>query len=82
MTPFDKFLQFLVKSWRLDVVILAKLGVLLLLLLFFSFSLVVIRQVHLMSRTVSTQLDKPLMWAGRFLAILTLGVFILGVIVL
>lgn len=82
MTPFDKLLQFLVKSWRLDIVILGKLGALLLLFLFFCFSLVVVRQVHLMSQTVNTQLDKPLMWAGRGLVGLTILVFILGLVIL
>lgn len=82
MTPFDKLLQFLVKSWRLDIVVLSKLGVLLLLFLFFSFSLVVVRQVELMSRTVSTELDSLLKLAGKFLVALAVIAFIIGLIVL
>lgn len=82
MTPFEKILQFLVRSWRMDVTILAKLGVLLLLFFFFMFSLVVVRQVNLMSRTVSTELDKSLMWAGRFLILLSVAAFILGICIL
>lgn len=82
MTPFDKFLQFLVNSWKLDIVILAKLGMLTLLFLFFLFSLVVARQVNLMSHTVTTRLDKWLLWAGRILVLLAVGAFILGICIL
>ena len=82
MTPFDRFLQLLVINWRIDVVILGKLGMLLLLLLYFVFSLVVVRQVDLMAKTIHTQLDKPLKIAAYFLTILAAGAFILGLIVL
>ena len=82
MTPFDQFLQFLVKSWKIDVVILAKAGSLILLFVFFLFSLVVVRQVGLMNQTVSTELDKPLMWAGRVLIVLAIAAFILGLCIL
>ncbi|MDZ7587594.1 MAG: DUF5657 family protein [Patescibacteria group bacterium] len=82
MTPFDKFLQLLVKGWRLDAWILGKLGALVLFFLFVLFALVVVRQVSLMSRTVQTPLDKWLMWAGRGLFILAIAAFILGICIL
>lgn len=82
MTPFENFLQLLVKSWRLDIILLAKLGTLLLFLLFFAFSLVVTRQIHLMSETVTTQMDVFLKWAGRFLVLLAIGAFVLALIIL
>lgn len=82
MTPFEKFLQLLVKSWRFDIIILAKLGMLLLLLLFILFALVVVRQVNLMSQTVTTELDRLLMWAGRILVLLAVGAFVLGICIL
>lgn len=82
MTPFEKFLQFLVTSWRLDVAILTKFGALLLFFLFFLFALVVVRQVHLMSHTVTTNMDQWLMWAGRFLVLLAIAAFVLALIIL
>lgn len=82
MTPFDKFLQLLVSGWRLDVVILGKIGALILLLIFLIFSLVVVRQVDLMAKTIHTQLDKPLKIAAYLLTILAAGAFILGLCIL
>lgn len=82
MTPFDQFLQFLVSSWRLDLTILAKVAVLLLFFLFFMFSLVVLRQVDLMAKTIHTQLDKPLKIAAYFLVVLAISAFILSLWIL
>jgi len=82
MTPFEKLLQFLVINWRIDIVILGKSGMLLLLFLYFVFSLVVVRQVDLMARTIHTQLDKSLKIAAYFLTILAAGAFILGLWIL
>lgn len=82
MTPFDKFLQLLVRGWRFDIVLLGKAGALLLLLIYFIFSLVVVRQVDLMAKTIHTELDKPLKIAAYLLAILAAGVFILGIWIL
>ena len=76
MTPFEKFLQFLVFGWRLDVVILAKLGVWLFLLLYIGFSLVVVRQVKLMSRTVNGFLENQLSIMAWALVLLAVAVFI------
>ncbi|OGD57816.1 hypothetical protein A3I57_00820 [Candidatus Beckwithbacteria bacterium RIFCSPLOWO2_02_FULL_47_23] len=76
MTPFDQFLQFLVAGWRLDVAILAKLGVWLFLLLYLGFSLVVVRQVKLMSHTVNGFLENQLSIMAWALVLLAVAVFI------
>ena len=76
MTPFDQFLQFLVAGWRLDVAILAKLGVWLFLLLYLGFSLVVVRQVKLMSHTVNGFLENQLSIMAWVLVLLAVAVFI------
>ena len=76
MTPFERMLQFLVSSWRLDVAILANLGVWLFLLLYIVFSLVVVRQVRLMSRTVTGFLEKELLIIAWALVLLAVAVFI------
>ena len=76
MTPFEKLLQFLVAGWRLDVAILAKLGVWLFLLLYIGFSLVVVRQVRLISHTVNGFLENQLGVLAWFLVGLAVAVFI------
>lgn len=66
MTPFDQLLQFLVANWRVDLGIIGKLSVGLLLILYLVFTLVVVRQVQLMNRTISGLLSRPLLimaWA-------------------
>ncbi len=80
MTPFEKFLQFLVVDWRFDLAMLGKLGVGLFLLLYLGFSLVVVRQVKLMSRTVTGFLEKQLLVMGWFLVVLAVAVFIFSLV--
>lgn len=82
MTPFEKILLFITQNWRWNVLVAAKIGMLMLLFLYFLFSLVVVRQIDLMSRTVSTTIDKYLRWAGRGLMGLAILVFILGLVIL
>lgn len=82
MTPFEKFLQFLIAGWRLDVVILAKLGVWLFLLLYIGFSLVVVRQVKLMSHTVNGFLENQLSIMAWALVLLAVAAFIISLIIL
>ncbi len=82
MTPFDKLLEFLFKSWRVDVLILGKLGVLLFLFLYLLFSLMVVRQISLMSRTINGSIEKRLMMAGKALVGLAIGVIVLALFVL
>ena len=76
MTPFEKFLQFLVANGRVDLEIIAKLAVGLLLSLYLVFTLVVVRQVQLMNRTISGLLSRPLMVMAWALVVLAVGVLI------
>ena len=82
MTPFDNFLKYLVKTWQIDLFWLAKAGVLLLLLLYFLFTLVVIRQVKTMSQTITGVLEKELMLAAKLLTGLAVVVFFIALIIL
>jgi len=82
MTPFDKLLQFLFRSWQIDLIILAKGGILLFLFLYILFSLVVVRQIQLMDKTIKGLLQKWLIWAAKTLVGLAIIAFILAVIVL
>jgi hypothetical protein len=82
MTPFDRILEYLTKTWRVDVLILGKGGVLLFLLLYFLFSLVVVKQVRLMSETVTGGVEKELAVAAKGLVGLAVLVFFLALIIL
>jgi len=82
MTPFDKLLEFLTQTWRADVLILAKLGILLFLFLYFLFSLVVIKQIKLMSETVKGEMENFLLLAAKILVGLAVVVFIMALIIL
>lgn len=82
MTPFDSLLQFLTQNWQVEVTLLAKLGMLLLLFLYFIFSLVVVRQIKLMGKTLSGLFEKELMIGAKILVGLSVFVFILGLIIL
>ncbi|MFH0942674.1 MAG: DUF5657 family protein [Candidatus Beckwithbacteria bacterium] len=82
MPSIESILKFITQNWRLDALILGKAGVLMFLFLYFMFSLVVLRQINLMSRTVTTGFDKILVWAARGLILLAVAVFILGLILL
>ncbi len=82
MTPAEKFLESLVKTWRVDLLIMSKLGVLLFLGLFILFSLVVVKQVKLMSNTINGVMEDGLVLAARLLVALAVLAFILGLVVL
>ncbi|MEA3354949.1 MAG: DUF5657 family protein [Patescibacteria group bacterium] len=82
MTPFDNFLKYLSKTWQIDLFWLAKGGVLLLLFLYFLFTLVVIRQIKTMSQTITGVLEKELILAAQLLMILAIGVFFIAIIIL
>jgi len=82
MTPFDRILEYLTRTWRVDVLILGKIGVLLFLLLYFLFSLVVVRQVRLMGKTVTGVMEKELVVAAKVLVGLATVVFFLALIIL
>lgn len=82
MTPFDKLLLFLVNTWQIDLVIVAKIAVVIFLLLYIVFSLVVVRQVNLMSRTINGLMEKNLLWGARALVVLAVAALVMGLIVL
>ncbi len=82
MTPFDKFLEFLIGSWRLDLSILGKLAVLLLLGIYIVFALVVVKQVKLMNRAIDGLMNQPLLVMVWLLVVLAVTVFIMSVVIL
>jgi len=82
MTPFDRILEYLTRTWRGDVLILGKIGMLLFLLLYFLFSLVVVRQVRLMAETVTGVIEKELAVAAKALVGLAVAVFFMALVIL
>jgi len=82
MTPFDRALEFLTRTWRVDVLIMGKAGVLVFLFLYFLFSLVVVRQVRLMCETVTGVVEKELAVAAKVLVGLAVAAFILALVIL
>ena len=82
MTPFDKLLQILTQNWQLEVWLVAKIGVLVALFLYFMFSLVVVRQIKLMGRTLNGLLEKELMIGARVLVGLAVAMFVLALVIL
>jgi|APSaa5957512622_1039677.scaffolds.fasta_scaffold38836_2 hypothetical protein len=82
MTPFDSFLDFLTKTWKVDLLWFSKGGVLLFLFLYFLFTLVVIRQIRTMSQTITGVLEKELILAARLLMLLSIAVFVIAVVIL
>ncbi len=79
---FEKLLEFLTRTWQADVLILAKLGMLLLLFLYLIFSLVVTKQIKLMSKTVNGVMEENLLLASKILVGLAVAVFIMALIIL
>ena len=82
MTPFDRFLEFLINSWRIDLNILGKLAVLLLLVLYFIFALVVVKQVNLMNKAINGLMNRPLLIMAWALVVLAAIVIILSLVIL
>ncbi|MBU1085212.1 MAG: DUF5657 family protein [Candidatus Beckwithbacteria bacterium] len=82
MTPFDKLLDYLIKTWQIDLFWLAKGGVLLFIFLYFLFTLVVLRQVKTMSETITGVLEKELTLAAKLLMGLAIVVFLIALIIL
>ena len=82
MTPIEKILESIVLNWKLDLSILGKAGVILFLVIYFLFTLVVMRQVELMSRTLMGSLEKTLKLAAKLLTGLGLLAIVVALIVL
>lgn len=82
MTPFDEFIQWLVGSWRVDATMLAKGGVLLFLFLYLIFTIVVVKQIKVMSQTVIGVLERELTIAAWGLVALAVSALVLAVVIL
>ncbi len=82
MTPFERLIEGLVKTWRVDAAWLAKGGVLLFLFLYLMFTLVVVRQIKVMSETVTGVLEKELTVAAWMLVGLAVAAITVAFVIL
>jgi len=82
MTPFEKFLESLTLNWKVDAEMLGKAGILLFLGLYLIFSLVVVKQVKLMSATINGLMEDKLVVAAYGLMVLAALSLILAIVVL
>jgi len=82
MTPFEKLMQTMLGGVKIDVWLVAKIGVLLLLLLYVLFSLVVVKQIKLMSKTVNGVMEKQLLVAAKVLVGVAVTVFLIALVIL
>ena len=82
MTPFERILEFLVKNWRVDAAIVAKVGVMVFLGLYLVFALMVVRQIKLMSQTINGLSERWLIAGAWALVGLAGAALMLGLIVL
>jgi len=81
MTPFDRLIQFLA-SLTLSPWIFVKLLFLIGLLVYLAFAVVVVRQVNLMTRTLSTKFEVSLKFISWVHLIVAIGVFLLAIVIL
>jgi len=81
MTPFDRLTE-LMSEAGVDVWLLGKMGVLLFLFLYFLFSLVVVKQIRIMSKTIKGVMEKEMMMVAKILVGLAGAVFLLGLVIL
>jgi len=82
MTPFERLMGLIGGGVKVDVWLIGKLGVLLFLLLYFLFSLVVVKQIKVMSKTIKGVMEKGLMILAKILVGLAVAVFLLALIIL
>lgn len=82
MTPFERLMGLIGGGVKVDVWLIGKLGVLLFLLLYFLFSLVVVKQIKVMSKTIKGVMEKGLMILAKVLVGLAVAVFLLALIIL
>jgi len=82
MTPFEKLIETMLGGAKIDVWVIAKIGVLLLLLLYVLFSLVVVKQIKLMSKTVNGVMEKQLLVAAKVLVGVAVTVFLIALVIL
>lgn len=82
MTPFEQLSEWFTRTWQVEVMLGAKIGVVLFLFLFLLFTLVVVRQIKVMSETVTGVLEKELTVAAWILVGLSSVSIILALIIL
>lgn len=82
MTPFERLMKLIGGGVKVDVWLIGKLGVLLFLLLYFLFSLVVVKQIKVMSKTIKGVMEQKLMMLAKILVGLAVAVFLLALIIL
>lgn len=82
MTPFERLMKLIGGGVKVDVWLIGKLGVLLFLLLYFLFSLVVVKQIKVMSKTIKGVMEQRLMMLAKILVGLAVAVFLLALIIL
>lgn len=82
MTPFERLMGLIGGGVKVDVWLIGKLGVLLFLLLYFLFSLVVVKQIKVMSKTIKGVMEQRLMMLAKILVGLAVAVFLLALIIL
>jgi len=81
MTPFDQLIQFLA-SLTFNPWIFVKLLFLIGLLVYLAFAVIVVRQVNLMTRTLSTKFEVRLKFISWAHLIVAIGVFLLAIVIL
>ena len=83
MTPFERFIQFLVNfSQALTVWFLVKILFLIGLAIYIAFAVIVIRQVNLMTQALDGGFNFPLKIASWIHLLVAIAVFLLALIIL
>ena len=82
MTPFEKFTSSIAANLNFDGWVAAKIAVLVFLFLYVLFSLVVVKQVKLMSRTVKGMMENGISVVAYVLVGVAVMAFLLALIIL
>jgi len=82
MTPFEQIMEWLTRTWQVEALIGAKIGVVLFLFLYLLFALVVVKQIKVMSETVTGVLEKELTIAAWFLVGLAGALILVALLIL
>ena len=82
MTPFEKFTSAVAANLNFDTWAAAKVAVLVFLFLYVLFSLVVVKQVKLMSKTVKGMMENGIRVVAYALVGVAIAAFVLAMIIL
>ena len=82
MTPFEKFINLISVNLEFDGWVAAKVAVLVFLFLYILFSLVVVKQVKLMSQTVKGMMENGISVVAYVLVGVAVVAFVLAMIIL